>query len=106
MGVAVTVGVVVTVGVAVVVGGTVGVAVAVGVGVAVLVGVGVNGTCATSSVAGQFFPPAPPTVLGMTLLGFSSINVDKRRPLCEFKERPAPRRSRYGTFNRRKSNQP
>ena len=33
---------------------------------------------------------------------FSSINVDKRRPPREFKERPAPRRSRYGTFNRRK----
>ena len=71
-----------------------------------LTGVGVNGTCATSSVAAQVLPPAPPTVLGMTLLGFSSINVDKRRPPCEFKERPAPRRSRYGTFNRRKSNQP
>ena len=35
----------------------------------------------------------------------SSIIVDKRRPPREFKERPAPRRSRYGTFNRRKSNQ-
>ena len=35
----------------------------------------------------------------------SSIIVDKRRPPREFKERPAPRRSRYGTFSRRKSNQ-
>ena len=38
-------------------------------------------------------------------LRLSSIIVDKRRPPREFKERPAPRRSRYGTFNRRKSNQ-
>ena len=43
-------------------------AVGVGVGVEVGVGVGVNGTCATSSVAGQFFPPVPPTALGLTSL--------------------------------------
>ena len=38
-------------------------------------------------------------------IGLSSIIVDKRRTPREFKERPAPRRSRYGTFKRRKSNQ-
>ena len=42
-------------------------------------GVGVNGTCATSSVAGQFLPPAPPTVLVMTLLVTPcAVSVDVR----------------------------
>ena len=87
VGVGVTVGVAVTVAVDVGVGVTVGVAVTVGVGVTVGVavtvgvgvGVGVNGTCATSSVDGQFFPPVPPTVLVMTLLVMPcAVSVDVR----------------------------
>ena len=79
----VTVGVAVTVGVGVTVGVAVGVAVTVGVGVtvgvAVTVGVGVNGTCATSSVFAQVFPPVPPTVLVMTLLEMPcAVSVDVR----------------------------
>ena len=75
-GVCVGVGVGVAVGVAV--GGS-GVFVGVGVGVIVGVGVGVNGTCATSSVAGQVFPPVPPTVLAMTLLVMPcAVRVDVR----------------------------
>ena len=49
----------------------VGVGVGVIVGVFVGVGVGVGGACATSSVAGQFFP-LPPTVLVMLSPLFST----------------------------------
>ena len=77
--VGVAVGVAVGVGVAVVVGVAVTVGVGVGVAVTVGVGVGVNGTCATSSVDGQFFPPAPPTVFVMTLLVMPcAVRVDVR----------------------------
>ena len=82
LAVAVCVGVAVTVAVAVGVAVIVGVAVTVGVGVTVgvAVGVGVNGSRATkSSVAGQFFPPVPPTELVMTLLVVpAAVNVDVR----------------------------
>ena len=44
----------------------------------------------------------PSTALLYISVGLSSINVDKRRPPREFKERPAPRCSPDGTFNRRK----
>ena len=80
--VAVGVNVTVGAGVGVEVGGTgvcVGVTVGVAVGVAVGVGVGVNGTCTTSSVAGQFFPPGPTELVPSWVdPRFAAVNVDVR----------------------------